>query len=566
MEKWVFTDKNGNPVMPLGLQTHNSSTGSCLVEKSLRALSLFGGNTLEAPVYWNQIEREQGNYDYSLVCGLIDEVRAAGKYLILLWFGTSKNGHPNYVPEYVKLHPETYRLAKGPNGAPVPSLSAHCTATRERDQAAFEGLMRFLKEYDGEEKTVLAVQIENEMGYANTDRDYSEEAESEYQTAVPEALKDVRIPDAWGEGQNAERPDASADAGSQQQEPAAQLSGREWQEHNEAGSAAGKAASPWKKQFGRYSHEAFSAWYTAVYVEALAKAGRRIYSIPFYTNVMVGEAGYEEAGLCYNAGAAVSRVLDIWKAAAPDLDILAPDIYNPARRDYERVCSAYARKDNPLFIPESPVAGGANAMNLILAAGKYGAEGVACFGAESALDEDGNLNPESEDIALSMRILAKAAPLLIRYHGTGRIHAFAQEEFETCRYLKLPEYHVTMKYTDSNPQYFGYTCDVSSEQGRRKIETRGRAILVQTAPEEFYLCGAGAMAEFIRRPSPESENSYRQLSSRQFSQLNFLSVEEGHFEEGEWVCDFIRNGDETNFAQYVLDGQMIRIRLNPKVE
>ena len=52
----------------------------------------------------------------------------------------------------------------------------------------------------------------------------------------------------------------------------------------------------------------------------------------------------------------------------------------------------------------------------------------------------------------------------------------------------------------------------------------------------------------------------------QFSQLNFLSVEEGHFENGEWMCEFIRNGDETNFAQYVLDGQMIRIRLNPKVE
>lgn len=69
-----------------------------------------------------------------------------------------------------------------------------------------------------------------------------------------------------------------------------------------------------------------------------------------------------------------------------------------------------------------------------------------------------------------------------------------------------------------------------------------------------------------RLPSPESEDSYRQLSSRQFSQLNFLSVEEGHFENGEWMCEFIRNGDETNFAQYVLDGQMIRIRLNPKVE
>ena len=111
----------------------------------------------------------------------------------------SKNGHPNYVPEYVKLHPGIYHIAKGPDGAPVASLSPHCKATLEKDCRAFGELMRFLKEYDEVEKTVLAVQIENEMGYANTDRDYSEEAEQDYQALVPTELKNVEIPDAWGE-------------------------------------------------------------------------------------------------------------------------------------------------------------------------------------------------------------------------------------------------------------------------------------------------------------------------------------------------------------------------------
>ena len=55
------------------------------------------------------------------------------------------------------------------------------------------------------------------------------------------------------------------------------------------------------------------------------------------TNVMVGEQSYEEPGLCYNAGAAVGRVLDIWKAGAPDLDLLGPDIYNQNRREYVRI-------------------------------------------------------------------------------------------------------------------------------------------------------------------------------------------------------------------------------------
>ena len=53
------------------------------------------------------------------------------------------------------------------------------------------------------------------------------------------------------------------------------------------------------------------------------------------------------------------------------------------------------------------------------------------------------------------------------------------------------------------------------------------------------------------------------MTTRAASQLNFVSVEEGHFENGKFVADFRRNGDETNFDQYVIGGQLIRIRLSP---
>ena len=97
----------------------------------------------------------------------------------------------------------------------------------------------------------------------------------------------------------------------------------------------------------------------------------------------------------------------------------------------------------------------------------------------------------------------------------------------------------------------------------QKRMVRGRALLVQTGEHEFYLGGAGVALDFIKRPYPENEHSYRQLTSRCNGQLNFLSVEEGHFEGDAWVIDRYRNGDETNFSQYVLEGQVIRIRLNP---
>lgn len=162
-------------------------------------MKLYGGNCLETPVYWYRIEPEMDCYDFSMVKDVIEEAREAGLHLILLWFGTSKNGHPNYVPEYIKLQPDIYRLAQGPDGAPVPSLSVHCRETLERDKKAFGRFMEFLKEADGESRTVLAVQIENEMGYANTDMDYSAEARRDYEKPVPGALAGVELPDSGRE-------------------------------------------------------------------------------------------------------------------------------------------------------------------------------------------------------------------------------------------------------------------------------------------------------------------------------------------------------------------------------
>ena len=528
MKHGFLTDEKGQEFMPLGLQAHNSSTGTDLIYKAIRAVHAFGGNCLETPLYWYQIEPEMDTYCMDLVRLTIDQAREAGLKLILLWFGTSKNGHPNYVPEYMKLNPAVYKLAVGSDGAVLPALSPHCRETLERDKKAFCKVMEFLKEYDGEQKTVLAVQIENEMGCGGTDRDYSDLAEADYQKGVPAELAGITLEDSGCE--------KICDA---------------------------EEVSSWKRQFGRHAHEAFLAWYHARYIGEIAEAGKAIYPLDLLTNVMVGELSYEEPGLCYNSGAAVGRVLDIWKAGAPALDFIGPDIYNQNRREYERICSRYDRNDNPLFIPESPISGEANAMNAILAAGKYGATGICCFGAESALDENGDICEASKSIALTIKTLRAVEPLLIKYRKTGRIHAIAEDEFETSHYLKLDNYHVIAHYLRSYSMYLGYMQDTKSETAKQKLQVRGRGILVQTGEHEFFLAGAGIALDFIKRPDPKDEDSYRKLTSRYSGQLNFLSVEEGHFEGNTWVIDRYRNGDETNYSQYVLEGQVIRIRLNP---
>ena len=110
---------------------------------------------------------------------------------------------------------------------------------------------------------------------------------------------------------------------------------------------------------------------------------------------VLGENSYEEAGACYNSGGAVGRVLDLYKAAAPSIDLLCPDIYVSARQEYRRVAGRYARADNPLFVPESSPHGIANAMNMMEAFADFGCIGYACFGGSGTLDIQGQLLPEA---------------------------------------------------------------------------------------------------------------------------------------------------------------------------
>ncbi len=529
MKNDFFTDKNGNPIYVLGLQSHNSSTSTYMMDKTIDAVKLFNGNTIEAPVYWYACEPAEGSYDYSSVKELITKVRESRLHLIILWFGFNKNGHPNYAPDYIKLNPDRYRLAHGMNGAPVASMAPDCEATLNADRKAFEGLVQFIKDFDKEERTVIAIQVENEIGFANTDMDYSKEALELYHAPLPDSMKDIVIEDSFSD----------IDAGD---------------------------SLTWKGHFGRHSHEAFSAYCHALYIEAMAKAAKAIYDIPLTINVMLGEQGLEEAGHSYNSGAAVGRMLDIYKKAAPSIDIICPDMYCQPLSDYRRVCSRYSRKDNPLFIPESSFMNISPALTEIIAAAEYKAIGICCFGAESALNADGTLCDMAKSTALTMKILSTISPLLIKYHNSDNIHSLIQQEFQTESYLKLDNYHVRTKFISSQVTHWALGSQISilNPENASVLSERGRGILIQTAPFEFYLCGAGVQLEFTRRPDANDENYFGMLTSRMAGQLNYLHVEEGHFENGQFITDYIRNGDEANGDVYVHNGQLVKIQLNPE--
>jgi beta-galactosidase GanA len=78
------------------------------------------------------------------------------------------------------------------------------------------------------------------------------------------------------------------------------------------------------------------------------KAGKAKYDLPMFVNAALKRTGRKPGE--YPSGGPLPHLLDVWKAGAPSLDFLAPDIYFP---NFAQLASRFNRADNVLFIPEA---------------------------------------------------------------------------------------------------------------------------------------------------------------------------------------------------------------------
>src|SRR5206468_7458492 len=98
--------------------------------------------------------------------------------LVLLWFGTWKNTGPSYAPEWVKFDNKRFPRMVDKDGKVSYCLSPLGVQTRESDKRAFTALMSHLKKIDGDQHTVIMVQVENEVGTYGVARDYAPAGEA----------------------------------------------------------------------------------------------------------------------------------------------------------------------------------------------------------------------------------------------------------------------------------------------------------------------------------------------------------------------------------------------------
>jgi hypothetical protein len=274
-----------------------------------------------------------------------------------------------------------------------------------------------------------------------------------------------------------------------------------------------------------------------------------------YANAWLNQDGWPIPGT-YPTGGPVARVLDIWKAATPHLDLIAPDIYVQNGASYRAVCEQYGRGDNELFVPESG-AWDSNAMNMLSAIAEHDAIGYCVFGVDSVLDLEGTLRPEARLFAQSFAAVAAMLPLVRRFHGTRKLRAVTQEPARGSQLLELE-------------RFYGLVGSPRLLKDHR--HTRDRAIdpelpsfglLLEAGPYEFYLAG-----HFHLALAPARAPEWNQVLKLPHvaTPPDYLSVEEGHLaEDGAFVPTRRRNGDEVVFGHFWCSPSsgVTRVRLNP---
>lgn len=531
-----FVDGRGKEVFVVGGQAHNSSTYNAEVGDACYAVKKMGGNTVEIPVYWEEIEPAEGCFDFENIKKVYQKVKENGLYLIFLWFGTWKNGTCKYAPGWVKQDKNRFQRVNTKAGNEIAVLSPHCRETMSADAKAFAKFMEYLSVLDPRKDTVLAVQVENEPGIMNgPERDYGETAEMLFQKPLPKKMLDMlkEFPESpvtkcWEKG--------------------------------------GRQTDNWKNAFRRQAGEIFTAYSIADYVNTVAKAGRQKYDTTIYTNSWVDNHRLKLPGSDYPSGGAVGLTLDIWKYVADALDFISPDNYQQTYQGYTDCCACYSRQDNKLFIPESGLLEW-NSRYMFSAVADYKAIGISIFGVESILNE-GEIGEKERAVAESMRILGAVGPGLIRYKEKP-MRAVIQEEYAQYQYLEFEHFVGIAYFTNCNPLVGRSVSDWNWHdyhhkeylEKQRKGNCRGRGIIIQPSEKEFFVAGDGF--QLVLLPVDE-EHGFPETAGSTFHltrSMDFLSIEEGMFlDDGEFQVIRRRNGDEADFGIWVeSDTKVVRV-------
>jgi len=487
---------DGAPFLILGGELGNSSASSLEYLRpywaTLRSLHL---NTVLAPVYWELIEPTEGRFNFATVDTLIRDARANDMRLVLLWFGSWKNSMSSYAPAWVKTNQSRFPRTEATRGQGQEILSPFSEANVQADARAFAALLRHLRVVDGTRHTVLMVQVENEIGMIPEARDHSRIADSLFAQPVPKELMTYL---------QAHRDSLTPELRTR------------WD------SAGSMATGTWEAVFGRGLHtdELFMAWHFARYAERVAAAGKAEYLLPMFVNAALIRPGYLPGR--YVSAGPLPHLIDVWRAAAPSIDMLSPDIYFP---NFVEWATRYVRSGNPLFIPESRLSS-ESAVHALYAIGAHDAIGFSPFAIESVRE------PERHPLGQSYEMLSAMASVILAAQGRGMMTGVIPPvAFDGAvndspqRVVVGGEFALTVAFDPPGPASGG------------SAPPRG-GLIIAVAPNDFIIAGSGVVVTFAPVTAGDPI-------------AGILSAQEGRYVRGQWKPMRWLNGDQTHQGRHI---------------
>lgn len=483
---------DGKPLLMLCGELHNSSTSNFDYMRPLWSRMVENNlNTVVAEISWELVEKEKDKFNFSLVDSMIDGARKQGLHLILIWFASWKNGASTYMPSWVKTDVKKFPRVKDASGKTLEILSTFGQASMEADAAAFKALMKHVRDIDQQQQTVVMVQVENEVGVLNSNRDYSEVANKAFNSNIPKELTTYLI--------------------SHKNELTPELY-NVWKQNGF------KTSGAWKEVFGHssfnsndreslffYTEELFMAWHYAYYINKVAEAGKEAYPIPMFVNAWLKQPDDSWPGK-YPSGGPLPQVMDMWRAAAPSVDMIVPDIYI---NSFKEVCAQYHRLGNPLLIPETR-GGAIGAARAFYAFGQHDAMCFSPFGIDGETID--------EEIQKSYEVLGQLQELILQYQGKESMAGILVDSLENTQKIQLGGYGIEAK--------------LGSGSG-----TSG-GIMINTGPGEFIVAGKGL--DIFFSPADKSDSLYIAIDT----------LEEGTFVNGKWLPGRRLNGDEEHTSTF----------------
>lgn len=483
---------DGAPYLMTGGELGNSSASStAYMDPIWPKLQKMHLNTVIAPVYWELLEPQEGKFNFTLVDDLIKSARQYHMKLVLLWFGTWKNSMSCYAPGWVKTNQKRFPRVANSMAGPEEIITPFSKDALQADTKAFSVLMRHIKETDSKLHTVLMVQVENEIGMLPDARDHSKLADEAFNRPVPTKLiswlnshKDKLVPEMqkiWQDGRS-------------------------------------KTSGNWELVFGKSpaTDELFMAWHFAEYANAVAKAGKAVYQLPMYVNAALNAPGKKPGQ--YPSAGPLPHLIDVWKAAAPDIDLLSPDFYNP---NFKYWNDRYTRPDNALFIPEHRFEDGVDA-KAFYAIGHYKALGFSPFSIETDNKTAG------APLSQSYNIIHQLSGEISKAKRKGTMEGvLLSKDADTVR-LQMGDYMLTVSHD--------LTLGWSPKAKDANWPLTG-GIIIALANDEFYVGGTGLVISF--KPVKEDVRA------------GVLRVDEGVFVNGKWQPGRRLNGDEDHQGRHL---------------